>query len=224
MSFWQSLFGAKETPPPDLPKRVPVRPPIDSDPELSIHDAAYSGDLEKIRLLLKGAPDLASSTAHVFEVTPLHMAAGKGHKAVVELLVVTGTKVNAKSVTGETPLHYAASAGHKEVVAVLLANGADANAKDNGGSTAMHKAVANHHKDVVDLLLANGAEVNAKDKSDWSPLHYTAVGYQDVAELLLARGADANAKNHAGATPLHLATQNGQADLATLMRQHGGHE
>jgi ankyrin repeat protein len=88
----------------------------------------------------------------------------------------------------------------------------------------MHKAVANHHKDVVDLLLANGAEVNAKDKSDWSPLHYTAVGYQDIAELLLARGADANAKNRTGATPLHLATQNGQADLATRMREHGGHE
>ena len=53
-----------------------------------IHDAAQSGDLAKVKALLKDNPDLVSSKDNNGG-TPLHMAALGGHKDIVELLVAT---------------------------------------------------------------------------------------------------------------------------------------
>ena len=45
--------------------------------------------------------------------TPLHYAAGHGHKEIVELLIVKGADVNAKTNIGMTPLYEAAIDGHQ---------------------------------------------------------------------------------------------------------------
>jgi ankyrin repeat protein len=39
--------------------------------------------------------------------TPLHFAAMKGHKEIAELLIATGTNVNAKNKASQTPLDWA---------------------------------------------------------------------------------------------------------------------
>ena len=69
-----------------------------------IHDAAESGDLEKIKLLLKGNPDLVFSK-DTDGRTPLHYAASCTNKEVVELLLADKADVNAKDNDGRTPLH-----------------------------------------------------------------------------------------------------------------------
>jgi ankyrin repeat protein len=50
-----------------------------------IHDAAKSGDLEKVKALLKGNPNLVFSK-DTNGRTPLHCAALQGQKNVAELL------------------------------------------------------------------------------------------------------------------------------------------
>jgi len=40
----------------------------------------------------------------------------------------------------------------------------------------------------------------------------------------MADKADVNAKDNEGMTPLRWAATNGHADVAELLRQHGGHE
>ena len=50
-----------------------------------IHDAVQSGDLEKVKALLKGNPGLVSSMDDKGR-TPLHVAAFSGRKEVAELL------------------------------------------------------------------------------------------------------------------------------------------
>src|SRR5208283_397663 len=170
-----------------------------------IHDAAQSGDIAKVASLLKDNPDLVFSKGDN-GATPLHNAAGKGHKDVAQLLLANKADVNAKDSDGNTTLHTAAYYGNRDVAQLLLANKADVNAKDSDGNTTLHIAAYYGHKDVAALLLANRADVNAKDDNGSTPLHYAAgKGHKDVAALLLANRADVNAKDSDGATPLHIA-------------------
>jgi hypothetical protein len=133
--------------------------------------------------------------------TPLHYAALKGHKNVVELLLTNNAEINPKTNDGLTPLHCAASGGwdgNKEVAELLLANKAEVNAKDNNGLTPLHCAAGGGHKDVVDVLLANKAEVNAKDNNGNTPLHDAVMN------------------------PFKL--PNGNTEIIDCLRQRGGHE
>ena len=189
-----------------------------------IHDAAGSGDLAKVKTLLKGKPDLVSSRNDSGQ-TPLHYAA-HGHKDVAELLLVDKAEVDARDKAGYTPLYVAAQEGHKDVAELLLAYKADVNARANDGDTPLHMAVYKGHRDVAELLLANNADVNAKDnKEGFTPLHFAAgMGHKDLVELLLTYNADVNAKDNNGHTPLAWALHNNHKDVADVLRRHGGHE
>ena len=62
-----------------------------SMPPLNI--AAEKGDLENVKALLNSKVDVDSLAQSTGE-TPLHHAAGKGHKKISELLIVNGADVN----------------------------------------------------------------------------------------------------------------------------------
>mmetsp|Transcript_40033 Transcript_40033/g.129604 ORF Transcript_40033/g.129604 Transcript_40033/m.129604 type:complete len:254 (-) Transcript_40033:140-901(-) len=69
-------------------------------------------------------------------LTPLHVAAERGHPALVELLIKAGADLNAADGAGATPLHLAARAGQAKVVLSLLRAGADPSRIDADGRTA----------------------------------------------------------------------------------------
>jgi ankyrin repeat protein len=171
-----------------------------------IHDAAYAGDLAKVKALLKINPKLVHSIDYNVEQRPAILATFPNYER-----------------EGFTPLHYAAMNGHKDVAELLLANKADVNAREKfSGRTPLHYAAYAGHKDMVELLLANKADVNARENADWTPLHQAVLnGHKDVVELLLANKAKVNAKTNNGDTPLRLAHNR---DVGELLRQHGGHE
>ena len=188
-----------------------------------IHDAADSGNLEKVKALLKDNPDLVFSK-DTNGWTPLNCAVYSGHRDVAEFLLANKADVNAADNNGETSLGDAAGSGHKDMVELLLANKADVNARDKFGSTPLLFAVW-LSKDVVELLLTNGADVNAKDEDGNTPLHCAAGGGNiGTVELLLTNNADVNATNNDGETPLHWATEHGNRDVMDLLRQHGGQD
>ena len=153
-----------------------------------IHKAAWDGDLEKVKALLKDNPDLVFSKDKV-ENTPLHLAAVRGHKDVMKFLVASKADVNAKNISGKTPLYSVALSGHKDMVELLLANKADVNVKDMDGNTPLNYVALSGRKDIVELLLANKADVNTKDNKGQTPLHKAVFSRnKDVAELLRQHG------------------------------------
>lgn len=168
-------------------------------------EAAKSGDLEKIKELIKDDPNLVfGRDIGGNGGTPLLEACDSGCSG---------------------PFRRPGGLIYKDVVELLLAHGADANAKDNGGKTPLFYAAIRGNKAVVELLLAHGADANAKENEGWTPLLWASSGdHKDVVELLLAHGADVNAKNNLGETPLHRAALRGYKDVVELLRQHGGHE
>jgi hypothetical protein len=88
-----------------------------------IHDAARDGDLGKVKTLLKSNPDLVFSKDDAGR-TPLHWAAGVGHKDVAESLLANRADVNAVDSLGMTPLQDAAGYGYKDVAELLRQHGA----------------------------------------------------------------------------------------------------
>jgi ankyrin repeat protein len=123
-----------------------------------IHDAARTGDLEKVKSLVKEHPELVSSAEERNGQMPLHIAAFNDRKDVVEFLLANKADVNAKAKNGSTPLHLAAGKGNKEIVELLLANNADVNAVDNEGWSPVHSAVFFNQKAIADLLIAKGGK------------------------------------------------------------------
>ena len=84
------------------------------------HLAAYFGLKNVMLALLKNEHDLDLKDYH--SRTPLSLAAGRGHEAVVKLLLgQTGVDPDSNDKFGQTPLLRAAMGEHKAVVGLLLA-------------------------------------------------------------------------------------------------------
>jgi ankyrin repeat protein len=185
--------------------------------DVTLHLAAYVGDLEKAKGLLQGTGDVNARDRT--RRTTLHIAARAGHREMIDLLLSRGADVNARAEAGWTPLHEAAQGGHEAVVELLIARGAMVNAKLTSpehnmigddlqmpyapvGTTALHLAVT--YPEVAKILVANGAQVNAKDENDETPVHHALFeGRKQVVDLLIAAGADIN---------LHEAAYTGHAE------------
>jgi poly(3-hydroxybutyrate) depolymerase len=124
-------------------------------------------------------------------------------------------------------IHEAAAEGNIKRVKQHLVEGVDVNAKFKDGWTPLHMAAEGGHREIVDLLIAKGADINATagagDGVGWTPLHEAAEeGHKKVVELLILKGADINVKNGDGRTPLDLAFKHKNAEIADILRKHGG--
>ena len=82
-----------------------------------LHDAAFAGDIGKVRQLLKQGADV--NARDEFQRTPLHCAAIVGRTEVAKLLIEKGADVNAMGISRETPAMYAKKWNHPEFVAML---------------------------------------------------------------------------------------------------------
>ncbi|MGH9324970.1 MAG: ankyrin repeat domain-containing protein [Vicinamibacteria bacterium] len=157
----------------------------------SLADAASSGDLEQVRMLLEQGADVNLALGD--GMTALHCAARNGNLAIAEDLIRAGANLEAKTRLGEhTPLHAASAAGRAEVVLALLAAGADVKAATTTGATPLHFAAASGSAPSVAVLLERGADANAKEPL-WgqTPLMFAAgAGRTEAIESLLEGGAD----------------------------------
>jgi len=114
---------------------------------------AQSNSADMVKILLERGADVDATDAE--HMTPLHLAAHRGHFGLAKLLIGAGADVSAVSRTyGETPLHLAVTGANIEVVRLLVENGADVHSTTrHGGETSLHLAASKGLSNVVVYLL-----------------------------------------------------------------------
>ena len=130
-------------------------------------------------------------------VAALHIAAGMGNEAMVDILMDAGADVNGRRGEGQapmvstaiTPLHEAVKMQNTDMAERLITHSADVNAENAGGQTPLYYAVYRHDPQMIDLLIQHGADIHHKDEdgrtaADW------AVARRDRAlvDLLVGHG------------------------------------
>ncbi len=87
--------------------------------------AAYFGQTEAARYLLKQGADPNAPSLNPQRVTPLHSAASSNSLQIAHELIQKGADVNARQQGGYTPLHTAVRNGNTTMVQLLIRSGAD---------------------------------------------------------------------------------------------------
>jgi len=84
---------------------------------------------------------------------PRNLGKGASVKAIMELLLARGAKINErKDLTLETPLHVAVGAEREDLVALLVGRGANRYAKDEYGQTPVSRANSRGNLAVIKAL------------------------------------------------------------------------
>jgi ankyrin repeat protein len=112
-------------------------------------------------------------------VTPLHLALKD--RALLELMLEHGGRIDVRATDGTTLLHGAALAGQEDLARYLITKGAPVNAQDRAGNTPLHLAAKKSHRGLCALLLAHQADAGLRNKKGLLPLDYAqACGIEDV--------------------------------------------
>ena len=207
-----------------------------------LHKAAVLGQTKLAEFLLANGADVNAGTIIQGSTspgyTPLTLAARHGRRAMVELLLAKGARVQGNS--SFTPLHEAASKGFKSVVEALLDAKADVDAQDDFKRTPLHEAASRGFPGVALALIARGADVNAlhDDRSSSVQLMVQNVqihlhfegsvlnlavdrGDKAMVELLLTNKANPNLRSRYGLLPLHVAVFRGFQPVAAALLKAG---
>ena len=182
----------------------------------TLHEAVASADIDEVKRLISEGHDVNSRDNK--GQTPLHFAANRGQKEILEVLLANGADIEARDGRWHnTALLNASVRGRKEVVELLLEKGANIEAKDGNGGTPLNLTSGygtSVHTDVIQLLLDRGADIESRGNVDCTPLQTAvAVGRKEVAELLLAHGAKLNVSSRYFGTPAHHAMKDNHRDV-----------
>ena len=122
----------------------------------ALHEAAAAGDAARTRALLAAGADANSDADDIAGEFPLHIAAERGAKTVVAVLLEQGEAyTDVEDIDGATPMHAAARcAGNADLLTLLLRAGGEPSATDRRGSTPIHIAAGAGHPQNVRALLA----------------------------------------------------------------------
>jgi ankyrin repeat protein len=194
----------------------------------NIHDAAKSGDLNKVKAILSSdTTSLDSKDENGF--TPLARVCmtrpcSSHHLLVANFLIDKGANVNAKFNNGFTPFLLACERMDPDfdLIQNFITHGADVKMQVGGGRTALQMITLSGNLKIMKLLIDHGADINAQDKELGSALHMAINSRKlDVAKFLIESGASLNMKISYGYTEIHLVALSGLASLVRTLVEHG---
>ncbi|XP_027896742.1 ankyrin repeat and SOCS box protein 2-like isoform X2 [Xiphophorus couchianus] len=174
---------------------------------VALHEAAFYGQLQCVRILLRADPSSVNRCTLKNE-TALLLAALRGNASCVEFLLKHGANVNTANKLRETPLFLACENPNEEVVELLLRYGAQVNLSSSQGESPLHEACRHGALMICRRLLDAGANLKARNVYQIQPLFSAAQnGNAETLQLLVQR--DVNEQAGDGASPLYEACKNG---------------
>lgn len=188
-------------------------------------EAAFTGDLPRVRALLKTTLDLNARSSG--DVTPLMLAldAPVGEPGGCDAKSHCQAGSPSKAARAQRDVRKA------QIARELIARGADVQATDALGFSALHHAVMSESNDkdvvnIMELLIGRGARVDLADpKYGRTPLELAVERGAARVECLLRHGADARKTTREGKSLLEVAEQRGDARVVKLLKdatQKGG--
>jgi len=184
---------------------------------LAVAADAVNEHTDVVRALLSAG---ANVNGRVAGFSALHIASGRGHTDIVNILLYNGAQTETRDDDGYTPLWYAAANGHNDLLFALVSAGADVNAQANDGYSALDIASYKGYIDIMKVLLNNGVHIESRDpdNSGCTPL-LTAVfnGRTDAVRALVSAGANVNAQNNFGYSALATASEKGYIDVVNVL-------
>ncbi|XP_021910259.1 ankyrin repeat-containing protein ITN1 isoform X2 [Carica papaya] len=186
--------------------------------ETALFTGAEKGHLDVVKELLKYSNKESVSKKNRSGFDPLHIAATRGHQAIVQVLLDHDPTLSRTfGPSNTTPLISAATRGHTAVVNELLSkDGSLLEISRSNGKNALHLAARQGHVEVVQALLSKDPQLARRtDKKGQTALHMAVKGQScEVVKLLL--GADAAIvmlPDKFGNTALHVATRKKRAEI-----------
>jgi len=174
------------------PENTLLRALVERHPRLDVYDAAATGDLERMRLLISRDPALANAPHPALGLSPLHVAAFAGNGDAVRFLLANGARIELQSRNSfhNTPLILSVLSDQLDAASALLTNGANVEATEEEGVRPIHLAAELGDPHLLALLLDHGATLDAKTNDGKTALAIaTARKHVEAAALLRERGA-----------------------------------
>uniref|UniRef100_A0A3B5A480 Ankyrin repeat and SOCS box protein 2-like n=1 Tax=Stegastes partitus TaxID=144197 RepID=A0A3B5A480_9TELE len=186
---------------------------------IPLHDAAYCGQTECLKTLLKGTAVKCSVDKRTLqEQTALLLAVSCEHLACVRCLLEAGADPDISSNNKETPLYKACELQNVDMVSLILSCGATVNQRCGQGWTALHEAVSRNNTEICEILIRAGATINPPNTYSITPLIVAAQrGQMRALCYLIGKGADVNMQTCDGVTALHAASKNGHREIVALL-------
>ncbi|XP_067660339.1 ankyrin repeat domain-containing protein 50-like [Haliotis asinina] len=197
---------------------------LEAPPLCDLHNASKIGDLSRVNAILSQRRANIDCQKWIGR-TPVMLAALKGHREVVELLVTKGANVKLIDKFGINILHLACLGGDRDVVKYILSR--DMTYIDDIAQckrTPMMLAAENGHEEVVELLLNEGANMSLVDDGRNNILHLACErGHLEVVKYIVSQNkVDINSRGWKKRTPVMEAAKNGHKKVVEFLVEHGG--
>ncbi|KAH6996949.1 ankyrin repeat-containing domain protein [Ilyonectria destructans] len=154
-------------------------------------------------------------------LTPLNLAASRGHAEVVKLLLDCGARPSQTIKDTNSAIYLAVKYVHHPTINVLLQYySSHENRLDDAPST-LQLAVLCSRMDIVHQLIERGADVNELSPRGFCALRTSSfAGNYEMTTYLLSNGADINVSSRDGVSPLLAAVCGGHQSVVLALLKH----